>query len=198
MPPLLAQDPLDALQRSGPLGWQQVAALVIAVACEPWALAVIAVALYSWLERGVPAVLKAALPLAMALLAGEALAVAGRAAWSAPRLAGAGQGAAPVLRLLLGGSAVALGTFVAYSLLVYGRRAAAVLGLAALAVAARIWAGPHWVADLGGGGLAGALLGAVAYLATLRFFPSGHLAGVREERRARQRGAAVGESGPIP
>ena len=59
MPPLLAQDPLDALQRSGTLGWQQVFALAVAVACEPWALAVIAVALYSWLERGVPAVLKA-------------------------------------------------------------------------------------------------------------------------------------------
>ena len=61
MPPLLAQDPLDALQRSGTLGWQQVFALAVAVACEPWALAVIAVALYSWLERGVPAVLKAAI-----------------------------------------------------------------------------------------------------------------------------------------
>jgi hypothetical protein len=198
VPPLLAQDPLDALQRSGSLGWQQVVALVIAVACEPWALAVVAVALYSWLERGVPAVVKAAIPLAVALLVGEALSAAGRGAWMAPRLAGAGQGAAPVLRWLLGGSAAPLGTFVTYSLLVYGRRAAAVLGLAALGIAARIWAGPHWLAELGGGGLAGALLGSAVYLATLRLFPEGHLAAVREERRARSRGGAVEEGGPIP
>ena len=84
------------------------------------------------------------------------------------------------------------------TLLVYGRRAAAVLGLAALAIAARIWAGPHWLSDLGGGGLAGALLGSAAYLATLRLFPAGHLAAVRGERRARHQGAAVEGSGPIP
>ena len=135
---------------------------------------------------------------AVALLAGEALAAAGRGAWTAPRLAGAGQGAGPVLRLLLGGSAMPLGTFVTYSLLVYGRRAAAVLGLAALAIAARIWAGPHWLSDLGGGGLAGALLGSAAYLATLRLFPEGHLAAVREERRARNRGTVVEGGGRIP
>jgi membrane-associated phospholipid phosphatase len=198
MPPLLAQDPLDALQRSGQLGWLDVAALGVAVACEPWALAIIALALYSWLEREVPSVLKAVVPLVLALVAGEALAAAGRGAWTAPRLAGAGQGAAPLLRLLLGGHAVALGTFVSYSLLAYGRRAATVLGLAALGVAARIWAGPHWLGDLAGGGLAGAALGAAAYLATLRIFPAGHLAVVRGARRARDRGAAAQGSGPLP
>ncbi len=198
MPPLLAQDPLDALQRSGQLGWPEVAALVVAVACEPWALAAIALALYSWLEREVPSVLKAVIPLAIALVAGEALAVAGRAAWSAPRLAGSGQGAWPLLRLLLGGHAVALGTFVCYSLLAYGRRALAVLGLAALGSAARALAGPHWLADLAGGGVAGAALGAVAYLATIRLFPAGHLALARGERRARQRAAAAEGSGPLP
>ncbi len=198
MPPLLAQDPLDALQRSGQLGWLDVAALVVAVACEPWALAAVALALYSWLEREVPSVLKAVVPLVLALVAGEALAVAGRGAWSAPRLAGSGQGAGPLLRLLLGGHAVALGTFVCYSLLAYGRRALAVLGLAVLGGAARAFAGPHWLADLAGGGLAGAALGAVAYFATVRLFPEGHLAMVRGERRSRQGTAAAGESGPLP
>ncbi len=197
MPPLLAQDPLDALQRSGQLAWPQLAALVVAVACEPWAIAVIALALYSWLEREVPAVLKAVVPLGIALVAGEALAVAGRGAWTAPRLAGEGQGAAPLLRLLLGGHAVALGTFVTYSLLAYGRRAAGVLGLATLAAAARIWGGPHWLADLAGGGLAGAVLGATAYLATVRIFPAGHLAGVRVERRSDDAPERQG-SGPLP
>lgn len=198
MPPLLAQDPLDALQRSGQLAWPEVVALVVAVACEPWALAVIALALYSWLEREVPAVLEAVIPLALALLAGEALAGAGRAAWTAPRLAEAGPGAAPLLRLLLGGHAVALGTFVGYSLLAYGRRAAPVLGLAALATAGRIWAGPHWLGDLAGGGLAGAALGAAAYLTTLRLFPAGHLATARCDRRTRARAAPPAEGGPLP
>lgn len=197
MPPLLAQDPLDALHQAGRLAWPDVAATAVAVGCEPWALALIALALYSWLEREVPAVLKAVLPLLVALAAGQALATATRVLWTAPRLAGAGQGVAPLLRLLLGGHAVALGTFVAYSLLGYGRRAAGVLVVAVLGGAARVWAGPHWAADLAGGGLTGAALGALAYLVALRASPGGHLARLRAERRER-RVTAAEESRPLP
>ncbi|BDG06743.1 hypothetical protein [Anaeromyxobacter oryzae] len=185
MPPFFPQPPLDALAPGAPR-WLDVALTAVTVACEPWALALIGVAVYSWLEREVPAVLKAAAPLVAALAAGGGLAFAARFAWAAPRLAGAGEGLAPLLhRVLPGAQVVGLGVFVAYSLLAYGRRAApAAIGLAGLGGAARVWASPHWVSDLAGGGAAGALLGAVAYLIAVRLFPEGHLARLRAARRA--------------
>lgn len=194
MPPFFPQPPLDALASTGAPRWLDVALTVVTVACEPWALALIALAVYSWLEREVPAVLKAAAPLVAALAAGGGMAFLARFAWAAPRLAGAGEGLGPFLqRVLPGAQVIGLGAFAAYSLLAYGRRAApVVLALAALGGAARVWAGPHWIADLVGGGVAGALLGALAYLIAVRLFPRGHLARLR---MARHGPAADSEAG---
>jgi membrane-associated phospholipid phosphatase len=198
MPPLFAQDPLDALHLATQHRWLDVAVTAVAVACEPWAVALLALAFFSYLEREVPAVLKAVLPLAVALAAGGVLVLVGRATWAAPRLAGSGQGLALLRHVLPGRQALAVGSLVAYSLLAYGRRGAPALVLAALGAAARILAGPHWAADLSGGGLAGAALAAAAYLATARLFPDGHLARARAARRAAARGAGATGTPPLP
>lgn len=182
MPPFLPQPPLDAAGAAGVHRFLDVALAAVAVACEPWALALVAVALYSWLEREVRGVVAAAAPLVAALLAGSGLAFVAHAAWAAPRAVGA-EGLAPVLHDLLPGAQIlALATFVTYTLLVYRWRGLPVLLLAAAGVAARVHAGPRWGPDLAGGGLVGALLAVAAYALTLRAFPRGHLAARRSPR----------------
>jgi hypothetical protein len=200
MPPFFPQPPLDALAPAGAPRWLEVALTVVTVACEPWALALLGIALYSWLEREVPAVLKAAAPLVAALAAGGGLALLARHAWTAPRLAGAGEGLGPLLhRLLPGAPVIGVGVFVAYTLLAYGRRAApAAVAIAALGGAARVWASPRWAPDLVAGAFAGALLGLLAWRVTLSLFPDGHLARLRARRRRRAGVAAVGPDRPEP
>lgn len=192
MPPLLSQDPLDALHLALQSRWLDVPMTVLAVACEPWALVLVALALYAWLEGEVLAVLKVVAPLAIALVVAGGLAVAAHHAGAAPRPAWAGEGAVGVLRRLLpGGQTVAVATFAAYSLLAYGRRAAGVLGLLALGGIARAYAGPHWAADVLAGGLAGGVLGWTAHAVAVRLHPDGHLASLRAARRASRSSAGA-------
>ncbi|HTN50762.1 MAG TPA: hypothetical protein VML50_00040 [Anaeromyxobacter sp.] len=194
MPPLYAQDPLDAIHLAGQHRWVEVALAVLAVACEPWALGLLGLALYSWLERGIAEVLKAFLPLAGCLAASAVVAVAARVLWAAPRLAGQG-GGFPLLRQALpGGQLVAIWAFAAYTLLAYGRRAGSLVALLTAVIATRTLIGPHWAAAAGGGA-AGGLLGTAAYAAALRLAPHGHLARSRLARRGETAGSA-GEERP--
>lgn len=182
MPPFFPQPPLPA---DGALRWLDVAFAVVAVACEPWALGFLALAFYSWLEREVRAVLAAAAPLLLALAASGALAVAARAAWSAPRLAAVdGGGLGLALRLLPGAEVLAVAAFVTYSTLVYGRRGAVTLALGIAHAAARGLGGTPG-AVLAAGWVGGALLGGSAWLAAVRLFPRGRLARLRAARAAR-------------
>lgn len=184
MPPLYAQDPLSAVQR-GAWRWVDLAAALADVGGQGWVLALVALALYAWLETEVKDVVRAFLPLAVALAAAAALCTLGRVLGAMPRPAGAGHGLASVLRVAFPpGHAASMAVLAAYSLLAYGRRARPALLLAVALAAARAVAGGHWAADLAGGLAAGATLGAIAYLAALRLFPSGHLARLRTGRRA--------------
>jgi membrane-associated phospholipid phosphatase len=186
MPPIYAQDPLSALQRGEAWRFVDVAAAVAGAGSQPWVLALVALALYAWLELEVKDVARAFLPLAIGLCVAAALATLGRALGAVPRPAGAGQGAAGLLRALFpAGHEAAVATFAVYSLLAYGRRARAALLLGLALAAARAVSGAHWAADLAGGVLAGAALGALAYLAVLRLFPEGHLARLRQRRNGR-------------
>lgn len=184
MPPLYPQDPLAAVQRGLEWRWTDVPVALAQVASEGWALALIALALYAWLEREVKDVLKVFLPLAVALAASGLLALLARGIGAIPRPV-SGQGIAPILRQALPtGEAAAAAAFAAYSLLAYGRRARAALLIALLCAVGRVVAGAHWVFDLLGGGLVGAILGALAHAGTIRLFPRGHLARLRARRRA--------------
>lgn len=178
MPPILGQDPLDALHAAAQHRWLDAAVTALLAACDPWTLALVGLALYSWLEVEVPAVLRAAVPLALGLFAGAVLGQGARSLAAMPRPAGEGQGMPPLFLLgqALGGPMLPLATFSAYSLLVYGRRAAWALLLVLAAVSARALAGPHAALELAGGGALGALLGWTFYAAGRRLDPRGPLA----------------------
>src|SRR5690242_5141517 len=97
-------------------------ATALSVAAEPWALAVLGLAAYSWLERSVRAVVEVALPLAAALAAGAGLVGATRIAEGVAHGLSLGGLEAAAQRLFPGPHVLAIAPFAAYSLLVYRRR----------------------------------------------------------------------------
>jgi membrane-associated phospholipid phosphatase len=187
--PPLYQDPLSAVPGAWSLA--DVFRALVEVACQAWAVALIAVAVYSFLERDVKGVLKAILPLAVALAAAGALSLAARALGGLPRpLAAAGQVAPLLRRAFPSEQAAAVAVFATYTALVYGRRALPV-ALAAVAVGlARALGGPHWALELGAGAIAGVAIAAAAYGAALRLHPRGHLATLRAARHGGARAAS--------
>jgi membrane-associated phospholipid phosphatase len=186
MPPLY-QDPLSAVP--GAWRWTDLARSLVEVACEPWAVALIALAVFSWLEAEVKGVLKVFLPLALALLAAGGVAVLARAVGGTPRpVGGTGHALAATLRRAFpSGQAAAVATFAVYAALAYGRRALPAVVPAALAGAAHVLAGPHWAAEAAGGGTLGIAAGAVAYALALRLAPGGHLSRLRGRGGAPER-----------
>jgi membrane-associated phospholipid phosphatase len=186
MPPLYVQDPLAAVERGMGWRWMDLPVALADAASEAWVVALIALALFAWLEREVKDVVKVFLPLALALLAAGGLALLARILGAVPRpVGGAGRGLAPLLaHAFPTGQVAAVAVFATYALLAYGGRARPALLLAFVVATARVVVGPHWAADLAGGGLAGAVIGAAAYGTVLRLAPAGHLARLRAERRA--------------
>jgi membrane-associated phospholipid phosphatase len=191
MPPLY-QDPLSAVP--GAWRWIDVVRALVEVSTEPWAVALIALAIFSFLELEVRGVLKVFLPLAAALCAASLVTLAARSLGGMPRpIEGEGLGVGPLLRRAFpSGQAAAVGVFVSYGVLVYGRRALPAAVAALLVGLAHALAGPHWRADLAGGGLLGLALGVAAYGLTLRAVPGGHVA---TRRSGRSPGAASGNPG---
>lgn len=191
MPPLY-QDPLSAVP--GAWRWIDLLRALVEVSCEGWALALLALAVYSFLEAEVKGVLKAFLPLGLALLAAGAVAVLARAVGGLPRpVGGAGHAMATLLRYAFpSAQASAVAVFATYTTLVYGRRALPVAAVAAALGVAHSLAGAHPAADLAGGWIVGAALGVAAYLLTLRVSPGGHVARCRAHR---QRSASVAPPG---
>jgi hypothetical protein len=187
MPPFLGHDPMGVARAAAEPRWLVLLLATLHVAGEPWALAVLALAVYSWLEREVRAVVARVLPLAVALaVEGGAVALA-RAAAAAPRPQGASGVALAIRHLFPAPNVVAIATFAAYSLLVYRRRAVAPLAVAAAAafgVAGRYAPGP-----LAAGIATGVVLAGVAFL--------GGGAVARGRRRARA-AHAVALPGPGP
>lgn len=185
MPPLSAQDALSAVQRAGGWRWLDVPVALADAAGEPWVVALVALALFAWLEHEVKDVVKAFLPLAAALATAVGLALAARTFGEVPRPVGeGGTGAAGLLVRAFPSARVAVvAAFATYALLAYGRRARAALVLAAGVAAGSAAAGAHWVAVLAGGGSAGVALGAAAWAGTVRIWPGGHLARLRARRR---------------
>lgn len=154
MPPLFAHDPLDAVQRAAP-GFWLAPATALSVACEHWVLALLALALYAWLERDVPAVARTFLPLAVALGVGVLLVAAGGRAGA---MAGWGVRAVPSGHALWGA------TFAAYTFRVYGARwGLAAVGIALAGGIARIYLGSNGLPSVAAGWVLGALLGAATY-----------------------------------
>lgn len=183
MPPIY-QDPLSAV-RGAEWRWPDLARALAEVACEPWALALIALAAYSFYERDVKGVLKSVLPLALALAAAGGIAVIARTIGGVPRpLEGAGHALAPLLRRAFpSDQAAAVAVFGTFTALAYGRRARRVVLVAVAVGVTRALGGAHWAAELACGGVAGFLLGVAAYASTLRLLPRGHMARLRAVRQ---------------
>jgi hypothetical protein len=191
MPPLY-QDPLSAVP--GAWRWIDLLRALVEVSSEAWALALIALAVYSFLEAEVKGVLKVFMPLALALLAAAAVALAARALGALPRPAeAAGHSLAHLLRRSFPtAQSAAVVVFATYTALVYGRRGLVVAVPAAALCVVHALAGPHPFAEFTGGAVAGVVLGAAAYGFTLRLSPEGHVA---RRRSPRHRGAATAGPG---
>ena len=184
MPPLYAQDPLAAVQRGLEWSWLDVPLAVAGGAADPWVVALLALALYSWLEQEVSEVLASFLPLAVAMALAVGAGLLAKSLGAVPRpVSDAVSDGGSLLRLALEGANFAVAaTFAAYSLLAYGRRAGASLAVA-LAAAGAGAAGGAGLLELAGAGLAGVALGASSHRAAVRLFPGGHLARLRRARR---------------
>jgi hypothetical protein len=173
MPPVVAQDPFVAVHQALQARWLDVPMAVLSVLFEAWALALVALAVLSWLEKDVPSVLRAYLPLAVALGVGAAAVFLLREAWGAPRPVGAQAGIRVVLEPVLRhgfptGQALHAATFAAYTLRRYGRRGLFALAFPVLAVFSRIYAGPAWPVEVGLGLVLGTALGLGARAAAVR------------------------------
>ena len=142
MPLLAAHDALSALERGSAWRWLDVPIAVADAASEPWIVALLALALFAWLEQEVKDVLKAFVPLAVALLAAGGVAVAARAVGATARpvaVGGPGGGSLLLWHAFPAPNVGAVAAFATYALLAYGRRA----GAAACAVAVRAWPRGH-------------------------------------------------------
>ena len=151
--------------RSAPCGASTAAVSVArrgrdgALACEPRALPLVALAVLAWLEDRVTGVAQAAPPLALALVGAWGLGAVG---FPGAPLAGAG-------------------ALAAFALAAYGRRAIATGLLLAGCAAGQVVSG-EGRAELAAGAAAGAALGIAVWVAAVRLRPEGHLA---RRRRAR-------------
>lgn len=185
VPPVFSHDPLSAVERG--MSWRlaDLPFALVDAASDGWVVALIALALFAWLEREVRDVLEVFLPLAIALVAAGGVALLARSVGAVPRPVG---GSAPALAPFLSrafstGQVSAVAAFATYALLAYGKRARAALLLAAAVAMARVATGGHWVAGLAAGGVVGLALGFAAYRGALRIVPRGHLHRLRESRR---------------
>jgi membrane-associated phospholipid phosphatase len=164
MPPLFAHDPFDAVQRAAQPGWLLAPATALSVACEYWVLALVALAAYAWLERDVPAAMKAFLPLALALAVGVGVVAIGARAGV---LAGLGVRAVPSGHALWGA------TFAVYTFRVYGVRLGLLAALLPVAGGiSRIYLGSNGVPSVVAGCLIGALIGTLTFEIAARVAPS--------------------------
>jgi membrane-associated phospholipid phosphatase len=175
---------LDALQRAAPPVWLLAVATALSVACEYWVLALVALAVFAWLERDVPAVLRAFLPLAASLAVGIGIVALGS------RLGGlAGWG----VRAVPSGHALWGATFAAYALRLYGARVGIVAALLPLAGgASRIYLGSNGVPSVAAGWVIGAAVGLLTFEVGSRMVARRSHGPVREEQGARGEGGRGG------
>jgi membrane-associated phospholipid phosphatase len=175
MPPVLSQDPFEAVHRAVQARWLDVPMAILSALADGWVLALVALAIYAWLEPDLGAVARAYLPLAAALAVAAGAVFALRTAWTAPRPAGTAAAPGlldPVLRHgFPGGQALYAATFAAYTVRRYRRGGLFALAFPLAAGVARVYAGPAWPVEIAGGFAAGTALGLSAGWAAARLAP---------------------------
>ncbi|HTP25432.1 MAG TPA: phosphatase PAP2 family protein [Anaeromyxobacteraceae bacterium] len=189
-PPLYAHDPFLSLHWAMQSRWLDLPAAALSTLCEGWALLLLGLLVFCWMERNPGRVLAVLLPLPLALLASGGLTQDLKELCATPRplmVFGPHQvrvGMEPLyLHGFPSGHSSAVATFAVYANLVYGRRARWTFGLMVLGGLSRVYVGAHWVTDVIGGWGLGTLLGMLGYGLAIWLFPGGYLARLRRERR---------------
>ena len=191
-PPFYAHDPFLALHQAMQSRWLDLPAAISSTACEGWALALIGLLAFAWMERDRWRLLAAFVPFVVALAASGAVVQVLKDLLATPRPLsvygphGVRIGLEPLYMFgFPSGHSSAVATFAVYAALAYGARMRWTLGLMLLGGVSRIYVGAHWVTDVVGGWALGAMLGAVVYALALWTSPHGHLAALRHGRTGR-------------
>jgi membrane-associated phospholipid phosphatase len=168
-------DPFLLVQHTFAAPWLDPVMIAVSTACEGWAIALIALVWIATLEQRRRPILRAAAPLAVALLLDGLLVQLVKRVWNVPRpLAVLGE---EQVRLLVeplrqhsmpSGHASAAAVLAVYLTLRYGARGAPALVLALVGGVARVYVGAHWGRDIAVGWLIGGALGFAAQAAVLR------------------------------
>ena len=191
-PPFYAHDPFLALHQAMQSRWLDLPAAISSTACEGWALALIGLLAFAWMERDRWRLLAAFVPFAVALAVSGAVVQGLKDLLATPRplsvygLQGVRIGLEPLYMFgFPSGHSSAVATFAVYAALAYGARMRWTLGLMLLGGVSRIYVGAHWVTDVVAGWALGGMLGALVYALALWTSPRGHLAALRRERIGR-------------
>lgn len=171
VPALYAHDPFLAIQAALRAPWLDGPMAVASVACEGWAVALVAAAFFLPRERGLRAGARALLPvLAGLLLSGLAVQLLKQVVALPRPLSVYGAAEVHVLleplhrRAFPSGHAASAAALAAFALLRHGRAGWPLLLLALVGGVSRVYVGAHWALDVA----AGWALGAAVALATSR------------------------------
>jgi undecaprenyl-diphosphatase len=194
VPPIYAHDPFLLVQHALVRPWLDAPMAVATVACEGWALTLLAAVFVAWRERRLRESARVLAPLYLGLALAGLLVQVTKALLATPRpLAVLGPAVHVQLEPLFengfpSGHSASVAAVAAFLLARYRARAWPILALAILGGTSRVYVGAHWVTDVLGGWTLGVLcaLAAPPLLDALQ-------RGVRAIRSGRGSGSARGD-----